>query len=107
MAEITLTDQNFEAEVLKEQNLPVLVDFWATWCGPCQMQGPIIEQLAKEMENKTKVGKLEVDQNPQIAEKYGVKSIPTLMIFKKGEMVCQIVGLQTKDKLIAEISKYQ
>ena len=106
MAEMTFTDQNFESEVLKEEKTPVLVDFWATWCGPCQMQGPIIEQLTKEMENKVKVGKLEVDRNPQMAEKLGVKSIPTLMIFKKGEMVWQNVGLQTKDKLITEINKY-
>lgn len=106
MSEITFTDQNFETEVLKEENKPVLVDFWATWCGPCQMQGPIIEEMAKEMVNKAKVGKLEVDKNPVMAEKYGVKSIPTLMIFKGGKIVWQSTGLQTKNKLVAELNKY-
>ncbi|MFA5069760.1 MAG: thioredoxin [Patescibacteria group bacterium] len=106
MSEIIFTDQNFEVEVLKEQKLPVLVDFWATWCGPCKMQGPIIEAVAAEMAGKAKVGKLEVDQNSQMAEKYQVQSIPTIMIFKGGEVIWQAVGLQTKDKLIAELNKY-
>ncbi|MFH1367050.1 MAG: thioredoxin [Patescibacteria group bacterium] len=106
MSEITLTDQNFEAEVLKEENMPILVDFWATWCGPCQMQGPIIEKLAEEMTGKAKVGKIDVDQSPNMAEKFGVKSIPTLMIFKKGEIVWQSTGLQTQDKLMVELNKH-
>ena len=106
MSEITFTDQNFESEVLKEEKMPVLIDFWATWCGPCKMQGPIITEVANEMAEKAKVGKIEVDQNPQMAEKYGVRSIPTLVIFKKGEIVWQSVGLQTKDKLIAELDKF-
>lgn len=106
MSEMTFTDQNFEAEVLKEEKMPVLVDFWATWCGPCQMQGPIIEKLAKDMAGKAKIGKIDVDQNPQMAEKYGVKSIPSLMIFNKGEIVWQSTGLQTQDKLVAELNKH-
>ncbi len=98
MSEQTFTDQNFEQEVLKSE-VPVLVDFWAEWCGPCRMQAPIIEQLAKDFNGLAKVGKLEVDQNPVTAQKYQVMSIPTLMIIKKGEIVWQGVGLQQKKNL--------
>jgi len=98
MPEINLTDQNFEQEVLKS-DLPMLVDFGAEWCGPCRMQAPIIEELAKEFEGKAKVGKLEVDQNPQTAQKFQVMSIPTIIIFQKGESVWQGVGLQQKKNL--------
>ncbi len=87
------TDQNFEAEVLKSDK-PVLVDFWAVWCGPCQMMGPIIEELAKEVGDKYKVGKLNVDENRETASKYGIMSIPTLIIFKDGKAVKQFVGVQ-------------
>ena len=90
------TDQNFEQEVLKADK-PVLVDFWAPWCGPCQMMGPIIEELAQEMGRKAVVGKLNVDENPITAQKYGVMSIPTLIIFKGGIIVDQIIGLQPKE----------
>jgi thioredoxin 1 len=96
--EVTLTDQNFEQEVLKSP-IPVLVDFWAEWCGPCRMQAPIIEELAKDFAGKAKIGKLEVDQNPQFAQKFQVMSIPSLMIFKNGEVVWQGVGLQQKKNL--------
>ena len=106
MSELELNDQNFETEVLKEAKMPVLVDFWATWCGPCVMQGPIIEEVAKEMEGKAKVGKIEIDKNPATAEKYAVKSIPTLAIFKNGELVWQSSGLQQKEKLIEELNKH-
>ncbi len=92
MSEVVITDQNFEAEVIKTKG-PVLVDFWAEWCGPCRMQGPIVEALAKQYAGKAKVGKLEVDQNPAMAQKYGVMSIPTMMIFKNGEIVWQGIGL--------------
>jgi len=92
------TDQNFEQEVLNSQK-PVLVDFWAPWCGPCQMMGPIIEQLVEELEGKVVVGKLNVDENPQMAQKYGVMSIPTLLIFKDGQVVEQFVGVQPKEVL--------
>lgn len=95
MPEVIFTDQNFEQEVLKS-DLPVLVDFWASWCGPCKMQGPIIEELAKDFNGKAKIGKLEVDENPQMAQKHSVMSIPTLILFKKGEIVWQATGLQQK-----------
>lgn len=104
MADVTITDQNFETEVLKSDK-PVLVDFWAVWCGPCQMQGPIVEQVAQEFLGKAKVGKLNVDENPQMAQKYGVMSIPTLMIFKNGAVVKQFIGVQSKDVLASELNK--
>lgn len=97
------TDQNFDSEVLKSE-LPVLVDFWAQWCGPCQMMGPVIEDLEGELTGKIKVGKLNVDENPKSAEKYGVMSIPTLILFKGGEVVKTIVGFRNKKEIIKEIS---
>ncbi len=102
--EIVFTDQNFEGEVLKSDK-PTLVDFWAPWCGPCQMMGPIIEELAKEMGDKAKIGKLNVDENPQIAQNFSVMSIPTIMIFKGGKMVKQLVGVQSKEALKEELGK--
>lgn len=104
MADVVITDQNFEAEVLKSEK-PVLVDFWAVWCGPCQMQGPIVEEVAKAMEGKAKVGKLNVDENPAMAQKYGVMSIPTLMIFKNGTVVRQFIGVTSKEMLMGELNK--
>lgn len=104
MSEIIFTEANFEAEALKGE-LPVLVDFYADWCGPCKMQGPIIEELAKDMAGKAKVGKLNIDQNPAIAEKYGVMSIPTIILFKNGEVKKTLVGLQGKEALKAELEK--
>lgn len=98
------TEANFEAEVLKSE-LPVLVDFFADWCGPCRMQGPIIEDLAKETSGKSKVGKLNIDQHPAIAEKYGVMSIPTIILFKNGEAKQTFVGLQGKEGLKSELEK--
>ncbi len=97
------TDQNFEAEVLKSE-LPVLVDFFAVWCGPCQMMVPIIEEIAKEQEGKVKVGKMNVDENPQTAEKYGIMSIPTLILFRGGEAVKTITGFRSKEEILKEIS---
>ncbi|OGF99714.1 thioredoxin [Candidatus Gottesmanbacteria bacterium RBG_13_37_7] len=104
MAKMTVTDDNFDQEVLKS-DIPVLVDFWATWCGPCQMQNPILEEMAKEMESKLKIAKLNVDDNPQTASKYGIMSIPTLMIFKGGESVKQMLGVQSKETLMEELKK--
>ena len=98
------TDQNFEAEVLKSEK-PVLVDFWAAWCGPCQMMGPIIEEIAEEVKDKYKVGKLNVDENRETASKYGIMSIPTLIIFKGGKEVKQLVGVQSKEGLKEELEK--
>ena len=104
MAELTVTDANFDTEVLKS-NLPVLVDFWAAWCGPCRMQDPIIDEVAHELEGKVKIGKLNVDENPQSAQKFGVMSIPTLMIFKNGTVVKQFIGVQSKETLRGELNK--
>lgn len=105
MPEKIFTDQSFESDVLKSP-APVLVDFWAPWCGPCKIQGPIIEELAAEMdETKAVVGKLNVDENPATAEKYGILSIPTLAIFKGGQIVEQFVGVQAKDRLKAALEK--
>lgn len=104
MSEITLTDANFDEQVLKSA-IPVLVDFWAVWCGPCQMQNPILEEVAKETEGKASIGKLNVDENPNIAGKYNVMSIPTLMLFKGGQVVKQWIGVQGKEALMEEIGK--
>ncbi len=92
------TDQNFDQEVLKNDKL-VLVDFWAPWCGPCQMMGPIIEELAKEMVNEVKVGKLNVDENSKTAEEFSIMSIPALKIFKNGKVVKDFIGVQAKETL--------
>jgi thioredoxin 1 len=106
MAELNLNDQNFNEEVLKSK-VPVLVDFWAPWCGPCKMQSPIIDELAKEYEGKAvKIGKLNVDEAPQSASKFQIMSIPTLMIFKDGKPVDQMMGVQDKNTLVAKINKY-
>lgn len=104
MADVTVTDDNFDGEVM-QANLPVLVDFWAPWCGPCRIQGPIVEELAKEQEGKVKIGKMNVDENPRTAMKFGIMSIPTLMIFKGGAVVKQFIGVQSKETLQAELNK--
>ena len=100
---LDITDQTFEAEVLQSKT-PVLVDFWAVWCGPCQVQGPIVEEVSTAMGDRAKVGKLNVDENPQYAQKFGIMSIPTLMIFKGGNMVKQFIGVTSKDVLISELN---
>lgn len=100
--EITLTDQSFDEEV-KQSEVPVLVDFWAPWCGPCQMMAPIIEDLAKEVEGKAKVCKLDVDENPQKAVEYGIMSIPSLKIFKAGKVAREFTGVQSKEALKSEL----
>jgi thioredoxin 1 len=92
-------DLNFEAEVLGS-DLPVLVDFTATWCGPCKQLAPIVDQLATELDGKVKVGKLDVDDSPVTAGKYGVRGVPTVMVFNKGQRAAQHVGLTTKQKLL-------
>lgn len=104
MSDITVTDANFNEQVIKSDK-PVLVDFWAVWCGPCQILGPILDEVAKAMEGKVIVGKLNVDENPTIAGKYGVMSIPTLMIFKGGALVKQFIGVQRKETLVSELNK--
>jgi len=102
MALVHLTDSNFKKEVL-ESELPVLVDFWAAWCTPCRMVTPIIEELAKEYDSKVKIGKIDVDENPDTASRYGIMSIPTLMFFKKGKAMEQIVGAPNKSELKIKI----
>ena len=96
MAEpVHLTDDNFQAEVL-ESDKPVLVDFWAAWCGPCRMIAPTIEELAKDYDGKVKIGKLDVDNNQHVAMKYGIRSIPALLVFKNGKVIDQIIGAVSK-----------
>lgn len=109
MSEVILTDQNFPQEALQSE-VPVLVDFWAPWCGPCLMAAPIIEELAKGYEGKIKIGKLNVDENPQTPPKYEIMSIPTVIIFKDGQEVRRQVGFPGKEgyiKLIEEVLKIE
>ena len=96
---IEITKENFEEVVLKNQ-LPVLVDFWATWCGPCKMIGPIVEEIAEELEGKVAVGKINVDKQPELANRYGVMSIPTLLVFKNGEITNKKIGYMPKEKIL-------
>ena len=96
MKPTTISDDNFESEVLKSDK-PVLIDFWATWCGPCRTIAPIVEEIASEYNGKVKVGKLDVDNNQQTAIKYGVRSIPTLLVFKNGEVKETIIGAVVTD----------
>lgn len=95
---IVFTDANFQQEVLEYKGI-VLVDFWAPWCGPCQMMGPVIEELVKDYEGKVKIGKLDVDTNPQTAATHNIMSIPALLIFKEGKLAEQLIGLQTKEAI--------
>lgn len=103
MSEIIFTDANFQVEVLQSEK-PVLVDFFAEWCGPCKMQGPIVEELAREVGDKFKVGKMDVDASPETAQKFGIMSIPTLIIFKDGKVAEQMIGLHGKDDLKAKLA---
>lgn len=100
--EITLTDENFEEEVI-ESDKPVLVDFWATWCGPCMMLAPIVTEIAEEYADELKVGKVNVDEQPVTSLEYKVASIPTLMLFKGGNVVKKTVGYMSKSELITEL----
>ncbi len=102
--EIEITDANFAAEV-EQSETPVLVDFWAPWCGPCKMVAPIVEEIAADYEGKLKVGKLNTDDNQQVPTKFGIMSIPTLMLFKNGKVVERIVGYQPKESLTSKINE--
>lgn len=101
---VEFTDANFESEVIKSE-LPVLVDFWAPWCGPCRMIGPSVEALSNEYAGKFKIGKLNSDDNPDVSAKFGIRSIPTLLIFKNGEVVNQLVGALPKDKIAEQLNR--
>ncbi len=104
MQPVVVSSQNFESEVMKS-NIPVLVDFWASWCAPCRMIAPVVEELAKEYNGKLKVAKLDVDANRDIASSFGVMSIPTLLIFNNGSVADQVVGAVPKATLVDKISR--
>ena len=99
MSEIVLTNQNFEAEVM-QSDIPVLVDFWAVWCGPCKMLAPIVAEIAQEYEGKVKVGKVNVDDEPALAGRFGISSIPTLILFKNGQQAAVSVGVRPKEERV-------
>lgn len=103
--EVILNSQNFEGEVVKS-DIPVLVDFWAQWCGPCHVIAPSVSQIAQEYEGKLKIGKLNVDENPGIAEKYLVRSIPNLKLFMKGQVADEIVGAVPKNVITKLVEKH-
>ncbi|MDR3665635.1 MAG: thioredoxin [Ignavibacteriaceae bacterium] len=103
MKPITITDENFVFEVEKSDK-PVLIDFWATWCGPCRMIAPIVEELAIEYEGKVKIGKVDVDENQEIAIKFGVRSIPTILIFKEGKLKDTIIGAVPKAQIVTKLN---
>ncbi|WP_341526976.1 thioredoxin [Nostoc sp. UHCC 0302] len=100
-----VTDSTFKQEVL-DSNVPVLVDFWAPWCGPCRMVAPVVDEIASQYEGQLKVVKLNTDENPQVASQYGIRSIPTLMIFKGGQKVDMVVGAVPKTTLATTLEKY-
>ena len=104
MAELKITIENFENEVMKS-NIPVLIDFWAPWCGPCRMMGPVIEQLADEYEGKAKVGKVNVDEEGELSQAFGVMSIPTIVLIKDGKVVKQAVGARPKAEVEAMLQE--
>jgi len=103
MKPVEITDDNFKTEVL-EADKPVLIDFWAVWCGPCKLIAPVVEELASEYDGKIKVGKLDVDSNQQTSIKYGVRSIPTLLIFKEGKIKETIIGAVPKKFIVEKLN---
>lgn len=101
---MTITAENFEEEVLNSQ-VPVLIDFWASWCNPCRMLSPVVDEISNESDGSYKVGKINVDEQSQLAAKFRVMSIPTLLVFDKGEVVEKSVGVQSKSKIMAMLGK--
>jgi len=101
---VTLTTENFEKEVLQASK-PVLVDFWAEWCGPCKMLGPLLDELANEYDGKVTIGKVNIDEHQELAARFGVRAIPTMLMFQKGQVLDQIVGLRSKRDLKASIDR--
>ena len=104
MAEIVLNKDNFEQEVLRVDK-PVVVDFWAPWCGPCRAMGPVIEQFAKDYDGKYIVGKVNVDENPELASEYGIRSIPSIIVFKNGKVAAQKIGITSTEEIVDLIEK--
>ena len=104
MSVITVNNENFEKEILQSR-MPVLLDFWATWCGPCRMMSPVVDEIAESMNTSIKVGKINIDECPNLAEKYGVMSIPTLILFIDGAESGKLIGLQSKDDILDFINK--
>ena len=102
---LTLTTENFKSEVM-ESSGPVLVDFWAGWCGPCRMVGPIVEELAEEFDGLAKVAKVDVDENGDLVNRFGIMSIPTLVVFKDGKIVDQLIGAAPKDKIQSLVARH-
>lgn len=102
---LEITDNSFRETVL-ESDKPVLVDFWAEWCGPCRMLGPVVEQIASELEGKVIVGKIDVDNNQQVSMEYGIRNIPTLLIFKNGEVVDKLVGVVPKEQIVEKLTPH-
>ncbi len=105
MKPIEITDENFQKEVL-DADRPVLVDFWAVWCGPCKMIAPVVEEIAKDYAAQLKVGKMDVEANPQTPVRFGIRNIPTMLVFKKGRVVDQIVGAMPKRNLVEKLAPY-
>ncbi len=105
MKEITITQDNFDEEVIKSTT-PIIVDFWAEWCGPCRAIGPVIEELSKEYDGKVNVGKVNVDNNPQVSMNYGITSIPAILFIKDGQVVDKLVGAQPKGNFVKKIEAH-